>query len=129
MTPLQAAALWIGLNVLLLIFLSARVGQMRNRLKINLGDGGNPEMVKAIRAHGNYTEYAPLALVGLVALAEVGANVAIVHVLGAFFFFARIAHMLGLGLGVWPMGRFIGTLSTMLSLLATAALLIYFAAF
>ncbi|NWG70382.1 MAG: MAPEG family protein [Parvularculaceae bacterium] len=129
MTPLQAAALWIGLNVLLLIFLSARVGQMRNRLKINLGDGGNPEMVKAIRAHGNYTEYAPLALVGLVALAEVGANVAIVHVLGGFFFFARIAHMLGLGLGVWPMGRFIGTLSTMLSLLATAALLIYFAAF
>jgi len=127
MTSLQAAALWIGLHTLLLIFLSVRVGQVRTRLKINLGDGGNPEMVKAIRAHGNYTEYAPLALVGLVALAAVGAGVAIVHGLGAFFLFARVAHMLGLGLGVWPLGRFVGTLSTMLTLLATAGLLIYFA--
>ncbi len=127
MTALQAAAFWIGLQTLLLIFLSVRVGQVRTRLKINLGDGGNPEMVKAIRAHGNYTEYAPLALVGLIALAEVGADVTVVHGLGAFFFFARVAHMLGLGLGVWPSGRFVGTLSTMLSLLATAGLLIYFA--
>lgn len=127
MTPLQAAALWIGLHALLLIVLSVRVGQVRTRLKINLGDGGNPEMVKAIRAHGNYIEYAPIALVGLLALAGVGANVAIVHGLGAFFFFARVAHMLGLGLCLWPQGRFVGTLSTMLTLLATAGLLIYFA--
>ena len=127
MTAFQAAALWIGLQGLLLIFLSVHVGQVRTKLKINLGDGGNPEMTKAIRAHGNYTEYAPAALVGLLALASVGANAPIIHGLGAFFLFARVAHMLGLGLGVWPQGRFVGTLCTMLTLLMTAGLLIYFA--
>lgn len=127
MTSIQAAGLWIALNAILLIGLSWRVGQVRTRLKINLGDGGNPEMVKAIRAHGNYTEYAPLALIGLLALAAAGANAMIVHGLGAFFFFARVSHMLGLGLGIWPQGRFVGTLCTMLTLLATAGLLVYFA--
>lgn len=127
MTPMKAAAIWIALNALLLIYLSVRVGQARTRLKINLGDGGNPEMVKAIRTHGNYVEYAPLALVGLVALAAMGAHVAIVHALGAAFFFARVSHLLGLGMGVWPMGRFVGTLGTMLTLLATTIILIYFA--
>lgn len=127
MTALPAAGLWIGLHGLLLIFLSVRVGLVRTRLKINLGDGGNPEMVKAIRAHGNYVEYAPCALLGLLALASVGANVAIVHTLGGVFFFARVAHLLGLGMGVWPAGRFVGTLFTMLTLLATASLLIFYA--
>jgi hypothetical protein len=127
MTPMQAAALWIGLNAILLTFLSVRVGQARTRLKINLGDGGNPEMVKAIRTHGNYVEYAPAALIGLVAAASLGAHVGIVHALGAAFLFARLSHLLGLGMGVWPMGRFVGTLVTMLTLLATAGVLIFYA--
>ncbi len=125
MTPFQAAALWIGLNALFLAYLSVRVGRARTQLKINLGDGGHPDMVKAIRAHGNYVEYAPAALVGLLALAALGSNVVIIHALGAAFLFARVAHLMGLGLGVWPQGRFVGTLFTMLTLLATAAVLIF----
>jgi uncharacterized membrane protein YecN with MAPEG domain len=127
MTAMKAAALWIGLNALLLIYLSVRVGQARTRLKINLGDGGNPEMMKAIRTHGNYVEYAPAALAALIALAGIGAPLALIHGLGATFFFARVAHLLGLGVGVWPMGRFVGTLLTMLSLLAGAGALLFFA--
>ena len=127
MTPMKAAALWIGLNAILLIFLSVRVGQARTRLKINLGDGGNPEMVKAIRTHGNYVEYAPAALIGLAALAGLGAHFGVIHALGATFLFARLSHLLGLGMGVWPMGRFVGTLLTMLTLLATAGILIFYA--
>ena len=54
MTPFEAAGLWIGLNTVFLIYISARVGMVRTRLKINLGDGGNDEMVRAIRTQGNY---------------------------------------------------------------------------
>jgi hypothetical protein len=128
MTPFEAAGLWIGLNSLYLIYVSARVGMVRTRLKINLGDGGNDEMIRAIRTQGNYVEYAPMALVGLLGLAALGQAPALIHGLGAAFLGARIAYLLGLGLGVWPAGRFIGTLGTMLSLLATAAALL-FAAF
>lgn len=128
MTALQAAGLWTALNLIFLIFVSARVGTTRTRLKINLGDGdGNPEMIRAIRAQGNYVEYAPAAIGGLVLLALLEAPPPLVHGLGAFFFFVRIAHYLGLGANVWKQGRFVGTLGTMLTLLATAVLLLYFA--
>lgn len=125
MIPLQAAALWIGLNAIFLIYISYRVGQVRIRTKTNLGDGGNEEMIKAIRTHGNYAEYAPAALLGLFALASLGLGALWIHALGALFLLARIFHLLGLGLGVWPQGRFIGTLLTALTLLVTAILLIW----
>lgn len=127
MSAIEAAGLWIGLHALLLIYISYRVGQARHKHNINLGDGGNPEMLKAIRTHGNYIEYAPLALIGLFAIAAIGDSVAIVHVLGAAFFFARVAHLLGLGMDVWKQGRFVGTLLTMLTLLVTALFLLFYA--
>lgn len=125
MTPFEAAGLWIGLNALYLIYVSLRVGMVRTRLKINLGDGGNDEMIRAIRTQGNYVEYAPMALIGLLALAALGQGTTLIHGLGAAFLGARIAYLLGLGLGVFPAGRFIGTLGTLLTLLATAGALLW----
>lgn len=127
MTAIQAAAFWVGLNALFLIFLSVRVGAARTKHKVNLGDGGNEAVTKAIRTHGNYTEYAPVALIGLIALGLLNAAVLFVHVVGAVFFFARLSHYLGLGAGVWPQGRLVGTLLTMVSLLVIGGGLIYYA--
>ncbi len=125
MTSIEAAGLWIGLNALFLIYISLRVGRVRTRLKIGLGDGGNDEMIRAIRTQGNYVEYAPLALLGLLALAVSGQGTVAIHAIGALFLAARVAHLLGLGAGVWPAGRFVGTAGTLVTLLATAGLLIW----
>ncbi|WP_375202296.1 MAPEG family protein [Hyphococcus sp.] len=125
MTSLEAAALWVGLNALLLIVLSARVGSVRMKHKINLGDGGNDAMTKAIRTQGNYIEYAPAAIGGLVLLALLNTPVLAIHILGGLFFFARVSHLLGLGMGVWPAGRAVGTVLTMLTLLVTGLWLIW----
>ncbi len=127
MTSLQAASIWIALNVLLLVFLSARVGQARMRNKVSLGHGDNDDVLAAIRCQGNYIEYAPAALLGLVVLALIGAGNILIHILGAVFFIGRLAHMAGLGMGIWPKGRMIGTMLTMLTLLVTAACLIFYA--
>src|SRR3982074_2630809 len=51
-----------GLLGLLVVVLTVNVGIMRGRKKINLGDGGDPEMIAAIRAHANLIEFAPLCL-------------------------------------------------------------------
>ena len=51
-----------GLLGLLAVLLTLNVGRMRTRKKIFLGDGGDPEMIAAIRAHGNLVEFAPLCL-------------------------------------------------------------------
>ena len=126
-TAIQAAAFWIGLNAILLIILSGNVGRMRVKTKVNLGHGENDDMLKAMRAQGNYIEYAPAAMLGLVLLAILGAAPTFIHILGAVFLFARIAHFLGLGLGAWPAGRTVGTVLTMLTLLVTGILLLYHA--
>jgi len=126
MTALESAGFWIALNIVFLFVISARVGQMRMKHKVNLGDGGNSDVQCAIRAHGNYIEYAPLALIGLYALSTLGASALLVNILGAAFLAVRVAHFMGLGLGRWSKGRAVGTMGTMLTLLATAiALLVH----
>ncbi|GAB4521725.1 MAG: hypothetical protein Kow00133_08900 [Amphiplicatus sp.] len=125
MTGAEAAGFWIGLNILLLVYLSLRVARARLRFKVDLGDGGNQEMMKVVRTHANYTEYAPAALLGLVGLAWLGEGAAVIHGLGATFFLARVCHLLGLGMGVWARGRVVGAVLTLLVLLATGAMLIY----
>jgi hypothetical protein len=125
MTSLQAAGLWIGINAVFLMYISFHVGQGRIKHKINLGDAGNDDMRRRIRAQGNYIEYAPAALLGLFALASLGVGAGLIHALGGAFFFARVSHFLGLGVSVWPQGRFVGTLTTMLTLLAAGCLLIW----
>ena len=129
MTSLQAAALWVGLNAFLLIFLSAQVGVARAKYKINLGHDGNLEMLKRARAQGNYIEYAPAALGGLILLALLNVAPLFIHLLGATFLGARILHFLGLGMGVMKAGRALGTMLTMVVLLLTGGALIYFAFF
>lgn len=129
MTSLEAAAFWAGLNALLLIVLSARVGQARLKNRVNLGDGDNPEMIKAIRTQGNYIEYAPAAVGGLVLLALLNAPIALVHGLGGLFFLSRVFHLFGLGMGIWDKGRMFGTVGTMFTLLITGGSLIYLAIF
>jgi len=127
MTSLEAAGFWIALNAFLLIFLSMRVGQARMKNKVNLGHGDNDDVLVAVRCHGNYTEYAPAALLGLTVLAMIGGAMLLIHVLGGMFFTGRIAHLAGLGMGAWPKGRMVGTLLTMLTLFITGATLIFYA--
>jgi len=69
----HAAALWVGLHLLLLLVLSTLVVRQRQKHKVALGDDGIPELVQAIRAHTNAVEYIPAALIGLVVLEVTGA--------------------------------------------------------
>lgn len=51
------------------VFLALRVISIRKSDKVSLGDGAQPRLQAAIRAHGNFAEYVPLTL-GLIALLE-----------------------------------------------------------
>jgi len=113
-TPLYAA-----LCGLLLIALSLRVAPMRKRLSVGLGTGNHSELEQAVRAHGNFTEYVPLALI-LLAFAEAGGAASLMlHVAGGALVIGRILHAFGLNqsAGV-SIGRFVGTTTTWLVILA-----------
>lgn len=68
---------------------------MRRRLRIAIGDRGDERMLRAMRVHSNFAEYAPLGLL-LIAFVEMsGANPLLVHLLGASLVLGRAVHAYG----------------------------------
>jgi uncharacterized membrane protein YecN with MAPEG domain len=113
MSAIDAATLYAGLNLLLLLALALLVVRQRMHHKVVLGDGGVEPLNRAIRVHGNAVEYAPLAVAGLVALALAGAAVWIVHVGGVALTLGRVLHAQGLSASSGrSFGRAAGTLLT-----------------
>lgn len=90
-TPVYA-----GLAALLFVFLSARVIGARRTARVGLGDGGNRLLLRRQRAHGNFAEYVPLAIV-LMALAELqGTPAPVLHLIGGLLIVGRLVHAYGL---------------------------------
>lgn len=115
-TALVAAAL-----VVVYLGLSARIIAHRRDVKIGVGDGGDAALRLKIRAHGNFNEYVPLALLLLAFAESGGAHRALVAALGAALVLARLAHAAGLSRSPgYSMGRFAGTAVTLAVLLILA---------
>lgn len=125
----QAAALWAGLLLILMLVLSGIAVAGRRRHQVAFGDGGVPEMNLALRAFGNAAEYAPAGLVALVILAVAGAPVVLIHAIGATLLAGRVVHALGLLVmrGTPSMGRIVGMLLTWIALLVAAVSLLAYA--
>ncbi|MCC5855456.1 MAG: MAPEG family protein [Idiomarina sp.] len=122
---LPITSLFAGLLTLLLIVLSIRIIRIRWQERVGLGVGESKALEAAVRIHGNFTEYVPLALV-LMALMELGgASAAILYALGGLLFIARIMHATGLtksaGVSIY---RTIGVLGTFFVLFFQAAYLL-----
>ena len=82
---------------LLFVALSVRTFRLRRSLRVIVGDGGNPVMLRAMRVHANFAEYVPIGLL-LIALAETqGAPAAGVHLACATLLVGRVAHAVGVG--------------------------------
>jgi uncharacterized membrane protein YecN with MAPEG domain len=111
-----------GLLGLLAVLLTLNVARMRGAKKINLGDGGDPEMTAAIRAHANLIEFAPLCLL-LIYVASDFYGFWTTAALSALFLLARVLHAGGM-LGVIPQGRFLGATGTTLVLAVTSIMLV-----
>ncbi|WP_170558625.1 MAPEG family protein [Ruegeria atlantica] len=91
-TPVYAALL-----ALLYVTLSVQVILQRRSDKISYGDGGNTGMLKVMRTHSNFAEYAPFALL-LIAMVELqGAGAWLVNLLGLGILAGRVLHAYGFG--------------------------------
>lgn len=125
----RAVALWTGLSLLFILWLSMRISAGRRKVKVSVGDGGHAELTASTRAFGNAIEYTPVALVAL-AVVAVFYSATIVHVIGGAFFLGRALHAWGMGQEKQPaVGRMLGMLLTYLPFLASAGLLIFAALF
>lgn len=111
---------------LLVVALAARVVRLRRQYRIGIGDGGQPLLARAIRAHGNLIEHAPLMLL-LLLIAELSQALTAtwLHVAGGLIVAGRVLHALGLSRSPGAsLGRSLGTVATWLTLLALALALI-----
>ena len=93
---LSITPLYVALLGLLWVPLTLRVGLYRLKNQINLGDGGDQELLQRIRGQGNYTESVPIALVLLVVMELSGASATWLHALGALLLVGRLSHYLGI---------------------------------
>lgn len=127
MLRLEVAALYAGVNILLLLVLAVLVVGGRRKHKITLGDGGNEVFTRAVRAHGNAAEYIPAGLVGILMLAlmEPAAPLWLLHAAGFSLTLGRVLHAIGLHTGTLNFGRMGGMTLTWLSYLLIGGGLIY----
>ncbi len=124
MSALQVASVYIAINILMLVWLAFRVVARRFRGKISMGDGGSEDLAKAIRVHGNASEYTPPMLVGLLAFAFLQAPIWSIHALGIGFTLGRILHAIGMGGGPLIL-RQLGMLMTWTAMVILSLAMLY----
>ena len=116
---------YAAILVLIFVFLSIRVIQMRASAKIGLGHGGNSVMERRIRVHGNFAEYVPFALLLLAFMELQSHSRYVIHILCIVLVLSRIIH----AFGVTPVNenfpmRVCGVLGTFLVLVVAAIFLL-----
>lgn len=117
---------YAALLALLFVALSIRTLRLRRRLRIAVGDGGNKTMLRAIRVHGNFSEYTPFALLLIMACESSKAPYLLVHALGITLLAGRIVHAFGLSREAEPFAlRVTGMVLTFTCYLVAAAFLLW----
>lgn len=89
-TPYYAA--FFGL---IFVILSFRVIRIRQRVGVAIGDEGDLRLRRAIRVHGNFTEYVPFALLLVYFAEQTSQNELYAHALGGPLLLARLSHAYG----------------------------------
>jgi uncharacterized protein len=121
--PLQITALYAGLLALLFVVLAARVIRGRYRDRVELLDGGMPDLARRIRVHANFAEYVPLSLIVMATVEANGARPWIVHGLGVVLVAARLGHAWGLQTSTGPSAGRAGGMVATFAVLVTGGLL------
>jgi len=118
-------ALYAGVLGLMAIAVAFPAGSLRGKLNIPLGDGGNRDLLLAMRRQANFVEWVPMILIMIALLEMSGVGKTAIHVLGAGLVVARAGHALDFRADTMQApGRFVGAAGTALIAVTTAIWLI-----
>jgi uncharacterized membrane protein YecN with MAPEG domain len=111
---MRTAALYVGLFGILLIVLSLRVSFVRRDARVALGDGDNELLRRRIRAHSNFVEFVPIALLLLMLAEHTGLGSLFIHLFGIVLLAGRISHAYGISqTNEVFIYRMVGTIATL----------------
>lgn len=120
---IEFTAFYAGILALFYVGLSFRVISLRRKYRVGINCGQEKELARAIRVHGNFAEYVPIALFLILLLELNQASEFALHILGSMLFVGRILHALGLDKSAGTSApRLIGMLLTFLSIIVAAVM-------
>jgi uncharacterized membrane protein YecN with MAPEG domain len=93
---LRLSSLYVALAMIMLCVLSVNVIMERRANNKPVGFDKNTTLERSIRAQGNFTEYAPIFLIGFFVLELLSSSKMLLHSLGLIFFSGRILHFISL---------------------------------
>ena len=111
MAELHITLLSAALAALINLWLSIRCGRARTSAKILHGDGGDAALGRHMRAHSNFVEYTPIALVLILVLELSGQAGWLLALTALVYLLGRVLHPLGMQSDKPAPARMIGTLS------------------
>jgi uncharacterized membrane protein YecN with MAPEG domain len=102
------------------IWLSVRVGQMRVKHKVSIGDDAGGPLTARMRAQLNFVENTAFVLILIAAIELAGRGGQWLAWVSMAYMLGRIAHGIGMDGGTLGKGRSVGTAITMLTQLGLA---------
>ena len=103
------------------VWLMLRVGAVRRAEKISVGDEDNEALIRRMRAQANFVENAPFVLILIGAIELSGRGEPWLAWVAGLFIVVRVAHAFGMDGGSLQIGRMIGTIVSLLTLLGLGA--------
>ena len=119
--PVQVTMLFAAVFAVLQFPMGAAVGLYRAKTGIAFMDGGDEEMMRRMRAHGNFTENVPIALLVMAGAELAGGPTSLVIGIGGLLLVGRLLHYSALRKMIPEFCRGLGAGLTSLSMLVSAA--------
>lgn len=125
MMEIHTSPIYIGILTLMMMVFGVRVSALRNKFKVSLGTGDQPELQRAVRVFGNMAEWIPMILITLVVSEMLGAPQWLIHVVGIALIVGRLATLPGIRPDQTNAARAVAAMLTLLSALVTGGYLVY----
>ena len=78
------------------VWLAVRASATRMGRKVMMGDNGDPLMMARMRAHANFVEYVPMALILMTLIELMGGRGTALWVIGSLLVIGRVLHPFGM---------------------------------
>lgn len=114
---------YAGLLGLMMIALAFGAIRLRTKHRVSLGHGNQPDLEKAIRAHGNFVEVVPFALIIMFILETNQVNPWVLYAYGTALIIARVIHAYSIYHSVLKLRVFSMMLSILLIAIGSVSLI------
>jgi len=96
LTKMEITSIYISIYALFYVILSFYVIKGRRKLKIGIGQSEQADLLKRIRAQGNFIEYTIIFILLLASAENLDFSNSSLHFMGILFFIGRLSHAYGL---------------------------------